>query len=157
MPFQRLHAVATTIVVRKFIETIGDGRCICCRDVATTVAHIVRRWRGVEVELAIEEEKQLVFDYRTSERNAVNLRLLLGKFCPIQRTATIEVVVVSVVIGAVVVCASITAFLEISAVGLIIVRQTTAITATATKLTDNKIALRFLQNARAFFNATTEE
>ena len=87
MPFQRLHTIATAIVARKFVEAIGDGRCICCRDVATAIAYIVRRWRGVKVELAIEEEKQLVFDYRTTERHTINLRLLLGKLCSIQRTA----------------------------------------------------------------------
>ena len=96
MPFQRLHTIATAIVARKFVEAIGDGRCIYCRDVATTIAHIVRRWRGVEIKLAIKEEKQLVFDYRTTERHTINLCLLLGKFCSVQRTATIEIIVVIV-------------------------------------------------------------
>ena len=60
---QNLSSIATAIVARKGVETLRDSLGIGLRDVATIVAYIVRRRRRVEVELAIEEEKELVLDY----------------------------------------------------------------------------------------------
>ena len=54
---QGLLTIATAIIARKGIESLCYGLGIRLGDVATAIAHEVRRRRRVEVELAIEEEE----------------------------------------------------------------------------------------------------